>query len=355
MLFDNFNYEKDSIEKVYKATDKYFELYPETLKKINDMSWLFFKLWNLIPETMDNIFSGHSFPAMEAWEEIKVSSQLCKLGYYKQSYISLRNALELSLLAIYFNIDDNGPEKIQSWLRSRECIDSNTPRTDKIWKVLLSNENIQLFNTIFDIKSRYYKLSYLSNYVHTKGAKFSIRLGLPKGNTHDFEESGVNIWIESFFEITIIITTIFLLRYPIGIVRYNWYKKCGIDNPYPVLGEHEIDIIYKYLPDSYIEKIIEICRNDKETQDLYKFITDLPDMTENDVEEQIIRLDELEIQGGIGFIEWEKKERKQMEIYPESERKIIDIRIEKIKKWAEENDFMNCRIEKSILTHASTL
>lgn len=347
MLFDNFNYEKDSIEKVYKATDKYFELYPEILKKINDISWLFFKLWNLIPETMDNIFSGHSFPAMEAWEEIKVSSQLCKLGYYKQSYISLRNALELSLLAIYFNIDDNGPEKIQSWLRSRESIDSNTPRIDKIWKVLLSNENIQLFNAMFDIKGRYYKLSYLSNYVHTKGTKFSNRLGLPKGNTHDFEESGVNIWIKSFFEITIIITTIFLLRYPIGIIRYNWYKKCGIDNPYPVLEEHEIDIIYKILPNSYIEKIIEICRNDKKTQDLYKYITDLPDMTENDVEEQIIRLDEMEIQGGIGFIEWEKKERKQMEKYTENERKIIECRIEKIKRWAEENDFMNCRIEKA--------
>ncbi len=346
MLFNSFSLEKKEIEKIYKKTEEYFSLYPETLVKINEMGWLYCKLWNLVPETLNTWFSGHSFPVMEAWEEIKISAQLCELGYYKQSFISLRNALELSLLTIYFNIDDNGPQRIQSWLKSRDSFDSNTPKTGEIWKVLLSNSNILQFNKLFDIRGRFNKLSYLSNYVHTKGVKYSNRLGLIKGNVQNFEESGVKIWIDSFTEISIITTTIFLLRYPIGIIKYNWYKKCGVDNPYPVLDEYEINIIEKILPNNYINKIIEISRNDKDTQELYGYIDNLPDMTEKDVEEQIINLDKMEIEGGIGFIEWEKKERKRMEQYSENEKKIVNKRIEKIKIWAEENNLMNCKIEK---------
>ena len=56
-----------------------------------------------------------------------------------------------------------------------------------------------------------------------------------------------------------------------------------------------------------LEGIREIADNDQETQDLYNYISELPDMTEEEQELQMIEFDKSMIEHGDGFEKWEKK------------------------------------------------
>lgn len=101
----------------------------------------------------------------------------------------MRSALELGLLSVYYNINDEGHETVKEWYSSQD--DAKTPRTEKIWKILLSHPAIFKFNDKFNLRQKYDDLSFLHNYVHTKGVKFSNDLGGLKGNFQVFEPSAL--------------------------------------------------------------------------------------------------------------------------------------------------------------------
>jgi len=339
-----FSYEFVKSTLVFSETKQFFEENKKKVEEIQKLAWIYHGLWKLIPESLETLFSGHSFPYMDSWEELQVSFLLCAQGLYKQSFISLRNAMELALVCIYFNIDDSGHIRIKDWLKSKDTFQANTPRTDNLWKVLLSNTNINAYDTEHEIRKRYNKLSYLSNYVHSKGVRYSNSIGGLKSNFQTFEEKALDNWITAFSEVVKIVTIIYLLRYPIGMVKYNWSIKCGIDNPFPVLEEGQIEKIEQVLDFKEIETLRRISLQDKETNEIMNYIEALPDMDDEDIEEQIIRLDKLEIQGGIGFIEWEKREKEQMLQYSEETKIKIESRISKIREWALENNYMESRL-----------
>jgi len=71
---------------------------------------------------------------------------------YKQAFSTLRSGLELGLLSVYYNINDDGHETVKEWFYSLDGPGSNTPRAEKIWKILLSNPNIEEYNNKFDLK-----------------------------------------------------------------------------------------------------------------------------------------------------------------------------------------------------------
>ena len=139
-----------------------------------------------------------------------------------------------------------------------------------------------------------------------------------------------------------------MLKYPISVIEYNWSKKVGIDNPFPVLGSFEIEKITKLLPYNYISEIKSIAGKDQETQDLFRYISELPEMTEEEKETQIIEFDKSMIENGNGFIEWEAMELKLIEKYtPKDKKKVLD-RIVILKKWAIENNMMQPKIERFV-------
>lgn len=267
-----------SIE-VLKETETFFRKNTSLKTKIEELGWVYESIGKTIPQTTENFWSGHFFPFMESWNELQISFNLAIFGLYKQAFMSLRSGLELGLLSVYYNINDEGHKTVQAWLRAKDSWEANTPRSDKIWKILKSNKNILKFNDKFHLYERFNKLSFLHNYAHTKGYKFSNKLGILKSNSQTFEEKIFIKWLETYEEILVIIATLHLLKYPIGIIEFEWGKKCGIDNTYPVLEIFEIKKINNFLPKDYIEAIKEIANNDESTQDFYKQIQDIPDMT----------------------------------------------------------------------------
>ena len=302
----------------------------------------------IIPQNFDNFWSGHFFPFIDSWEELQVSfTQIC-MGLYKQAFVSLRSGLELGMLSVYFNINDDGHNAVKDWLNSKEIREADTPRAKAIWKILLSNENIKKFNEKHDIRKIFNELGYLHNYVHTKGAKHSNRMGLFKSNFQTFEAELLIKWIKSYADIISLVSTLHLLKYPISVIRFDYSKKFGIDIPsFGGLEEYNIDKIAKILPENYLSDIELIAKEDPETQETYKEISSFPDMTEKQVEEQIINLEKMSIENGEGFTQWLINQEKWLKSFNQDEfDEKMKVRIELLRKWAIANNFMESKAKR---------
>ncbi|KKL55735.1 hypothetical protein LCGC14_2252430 [marine sediment metagenome] len=51
---------------ILNASNKYLEEHVEIREKIEEYNWIFRSLFELIPETVENFWSGHVFPIAEA-------------------------------------------------------------------------------------------------------------------------------------------------------------------------------------------------------------------------------------------------------------------------------------------------
>lgn len=253
-----FIYEPGKSIEVLHSTEAYFESNPSVLKKIIDLKWLYQSIGKTIPHTTENLFSGHFFPFVESTQEFEVSFNLVLFGLYKQAFMSLRSALEVGILSVYYNINDEGHKEVKDWLRSKDTWEANTPRADKIWKILNKNKNIESFNNKFELRKQFDELAFLHNYVHTKGHKFSNQLGRFKANHQTFEENILLKWVETYEKATIIVALLHMLKYPISVIEFDWHEKIGIDNPFPVLEIHEIERIKSFLPNEHFAEIQKI-------------------------------------------------------------------------------------------------
>lgn len=333
-------YETEKSIEVVGDTDIFFNANPEIKDKYEKLSWAYQSVGKMIPQTTENFWSGHFFPYMESWDELQISFNLVQFGLYKQAFVSLRSGLELGMLSVYYNINNEGHKTVQDWLKSKDTWEANTPRSNKIWKILNSNDNISEFNKKFRLQDDFNNLSFLHNYVHTKGYKYSNHLGLIKSNHQTYEQKILIEWLNAYEKVIVLVITLHMLKYPISIIEFDWGKKIGIDNPFPVLNSSEIERIKELIPENYFTEIKSIADKDNETQNLLNHIIEIPDMTEDEKEFQIIEFDKSMIEHGEGFIEWEIRELKLTESCNKKLKKKALERIKIIKQWAIENDMM---------------
>lgn len=348
MKFSPYIYEPDKSIEVYKETEKYFETNPEIKKRIEELGWIYHTVGMIIPQNFENFWSGHYFPFIDSWEELQVSfTQIC-FGLYKQAFVSLRSGLELGMLSVYFNINDDGHNAVKEWLQAKAKKEADTPFAKTIWKILLQNDNIRKFNEKHDIETVHKNLGYLHNYVHTKGAKHSNRMGLLKSNSQTFEAKLISKWLESYADIISLVSTLHLLKYPISVIRFDYSKKFGIDIPsFGGLEEYNIDKISSILPDKYLEDIEKIANEDPTTQQTIKEISALPDMTEEQVEEQIINLEKMSIENGEGFTKWLDNQERWLKSFGQNEfDEKMKNRIELLRIWATENEFLESKAKR---------
>lgn len=348
MKFSPYIYEPDKSIEVYKETEKYFETNPEIKKRIEELGWIYHTVGMIIPQNFENFWSGHYFPFIDSWEELQVSfTQIC-FGLYKQAFVSLRSGLELGMLSVYFNINDDGHNAVKEWLQAKEKKEADTPFAKTIWKILLQNDNIRKFNEKHDIETVHKNLGYLHNYVHTKGAKHSNRMGLLKSNSQTFEAKLISKWLESYADIISLVSTLHLLKYPISVVRFDYSKKFGIDIPsFGGLEEYNIDKIASILPDNYLEDIEHIAKEDPTTQETIQEISAFPDMTVEQVEEQIINLEKMSIENGEGFTKWLENQERWLKSFGQNEfDEKMKNRIELLRIWATANEFLESKAKR---------
>jgi hypothetical protein len=348
MKFFPYIYEPDKSIEVYKETEKYFDANPEIKKRVEDLGWIYHTVGMIIPQNFENLWSGHYFPFIDSWEELQVSfNQIC-FGLYKQAFVSLRGGLELGILSVYFNINDDGHNAVIEWLQAKDKKEADTPYAKNIWKILLQNNNIKTFNEKHDIETVHKNLGYLHNYVHTKGAKHSNRMGLLKSNSQTFEAELISKWLGTYADIISLISTLHLLKYPISVIRFDYSKKFGIDIPsFGNLEEYNIDKIATILPDNYLKDIEAIAQADSATQETIKEISSFPDMTEEQIEEQIINLEKMSIENGKGFTKWLENQENFLKSFGQEEfDDKMRNRITLLREWAEKNNFMESKAKR---------
>lgn len=335
-----FVYEPRRSLEVLTHTDEFLNKNKELDDEINRYSWIYHSLGDLIPQTTQNFWSGHFFPFSESWNEIQIAYTLSKFGLYKQAMASLRIGYELGLLSVYYNINDQGHKTVQNWLASNDNKEADTPRFREIWKILMANKNIEEFQKSFDLKSRLLSLGYLHNYVHSKGAKFSNSIGLLKSNFQTFEIEGLKHWIDSFKEITKLICTLHLLKYPVGLVKFDYGKKFGIDVPmFSHLRPFQVRDIESILPKEWVTKLNEISNNDQFTQDFINEIQAKPDLTDEQIESQIIESEKNWITKK-GSNLWLEEQLKMYKVNSIEELiEPIKIRTQKLFDWGIENGY----------------
>ena len=188
-------------------------------KSLEHITQAFSATWKLLPIPNDAILSGHTFPWIESHNDLQISYSLASMGFYKQSHSSLRSALELGLLAVYWNLEDNGPKGIKSWLKSKE----DTPFSGEVFKRLNSHKNFRLFQESYDLDTEFSSLKDLHDFVHTKGAQFSNAIPFPENGkvriaSQRFSESSFKNWVNNFERV------LRFLASPTFRVRVTWSR-----------------------------------------------------------------------------------------------------------------------------------
>ncbi len=283
-----FTYNFENSNSVQRQTIEFIEKNEQIVGQLFELSWAFHSIGNAIPHTTKSWWSGHYFPFSEAFEEFEISFLLCSQGFYKQSMTSLRSVLETGLLSVYYNINDEGHKTVQGWLQSKDGKQNDTPYFKTIWNILIAHPNILKFQNAYDIKTDILNLEYLHNYVHSKGAKYSNQIGLLKSNTQTFEITGFNTWLDTAQKAVKIILTLHLLKFPLGIIEYDFSRKFGIDIPtFGGLNLFDIARIKNILGEKISESLLNIALEDKSVIDFIKQIESMPDITQTEIDKQI--------------------------------------------------------------------
>jgi len=333
-------YEPNKSIEVFKKSSEYLSNNIDLKEKIEELGWIYHTIGMIVPQNLENMFSGHTFPFSESWDELQISYNLTCFGFYKQAFVSLRSTLELGMLSVYYNINDDGHKMVRDWLLSKDHYDANTPKARNIWRVLLSNQNIKTFNDKHNLKEKFEELGFLHNYVHTKGSKYSNKFGKYKTNSQTFEPDLLKLWLETYEKITSIVCTLHLLKYPISVIHFDYSQKFGIDIPsFGGLEKHNIEKIGKILPNNYLKTIEKIAENDSKTQKTIEEIESFPDKTDEEVEEQIREMEKSFIEG-MSFKKWYEHQESLLKMLELTEfNDVMKNRISALEKWAIENDY----------------
>lgn len=294
---------------------------------------------HVVPHTTESLWSGHFFPATESLAEAEVSCNLALAGYYKQSMASLRASLELGLLSVYWNLQDDGHLIIKRWLHSRE----DTPWTKEIWTSLSTHAGIAHFSEVFGVRERIQDLfGELSNYVHSRGRLYSNDHADPELPLFTFRPSEhiIDLWMDTHRQIVWLILALHLAKYPVATLRMDWGRKFGIDVPaFGGLAEPEVAMAEAYLGEAPFAVLRQIAEADQHTQQILAWIDSLPDMTEEQVELQILDMDKTQIQHGGGYLAWELQQRRMhATLYPDGVPPKVEKRMASLRAWAQDNE-----------------
>lgn len=121
------------------------------------------------------------------------------------------------------------------------------------------------------------------------------------------------------------------------LIKFDYYEKFGIDTPmFGGLQAFEIELIKRLISEEEFEQIEVIAQNDETVKKIIEHISQLPDMTEEEVEQQIIDFDK-EMIHRQGLESWLKNEEFIVRISKNDEK--YQKRIRYLMNWAIENSF----------------
>lgn len=292
---------EDFSKEVLEKSKKFSEQNIELVNEVKNHYWAFKWIFDLVPDSLETFFSGHHLPFFESEFELDSSLYLAKNGLYRHAFSGLRTILEISLLYIYYDIDDNGFNDIQKWLHSKE----DTPSfTRKILGNIFKNKPFSLDEFSYletEIKEHYWELC---NYTHLKGKKYSNRFLCSRyTNTVAFNENTLENYFKDFNKTIKLILTVYALKYPISMLNVPLDQKFGIDRPCGHFLDPAQSESWKLIIGDISSEVTNLARTDVVAQRKLKDILELPDITEEKIEDQFFNqhTDSILSQG---YIKW---------------------------------------------------
>jgi len=332
------NNDLNYIFKVLESSENFLINNKNYIKTINIYLLAYKNLLDLIPETIENFWSGHIFPYTESEYELESSILLAFLGFYKQAINCLRNVLELGLLSLYFNLEDYGHKEIKNWLYSLE----NTPFKNKIMVKLLTNKNFEKFNKIINIKDWINTVyGQLCDFTHTKGIRYSSR-ALLNSNVNTFNKRTFIKWLNLFKETIKIVVALHLLKYPVGLQYTPIDQKFGLDKPIGgFLNPWQVEQIKKIFDVKVLKVLQKISDEDESATTLAGEINCRPDITEKEFAKQIEEDDKWQIEK-MGFENWIRNQKIILNSLKDNKseyNKMLEY-IKKMRKWARSKNLL---------------
>lgn len=271
------------IEEVYQKSEDYLKKHESLRDEIAAYLWAYNEAGTLIPQTLENFWSGHFFPFAESYYELENSFELCKQGFYRHSLFALRCVLELAVIGLYFDKEDQAHIDIQEWLRSKDY----TPFFRNTLRSLFESGHFKQFDEKLsihkDIEDTY---STLSDYVHVRGYRYSTT-GQTISNFNQFNESALIRYVQLMKKTVKSNIIMMLLKYPIGMQCLPIWNKFGLNSPMGgILDESSQKAVLDILDESTRALLQIISDNDPNTKVIVKSILDMPDLTDEQLEKQ---------------------------------------------------------------------
>lgn len=231
------------------------------------------------------------FPATETEMELDYSIKHALVGSYKSAFTDLRRALELSLISVYLTSEICDKKKALDWIMSR----SDTPGFSKSLDKLIKFGRFKEFNDECNWKKNLQEFYWqLSDYSHNKGQLKGYR---ELNKTRSFVNSTsmpsisfetldtfCDFYIKTVAEIIVVLS----LYNPMILVGVPLDEKFGLNGPasgYYYDGQAEF--VHSLIPDEYKKYFKELAENDIEILSVVDYFNSLPDLTEEDINEQV--------------------------------------------------------------------
>lgn len=280
----------EKIDVVYKQSEEYLKANNELHDDIAKYLWAYNEIMTLVPQTMQNFGSGHFFPFSESYYEIENSLELSMQGFYRHSLFALRCGLELSMLGIFFDADNKAHIDVKKWIKSEKSTPSFNgtilPRIFKLDNFFQFNNEYPLQQKIKDVYSE------LSNYVHTRGYNYS-NTGKSKSNFNQFNEQAFCQYIEIMKNVIKNMVIMILLKYPIGMQKLPLWEKFGFNSPAgDFLDESSQRAVFNILDEKIQKSLQKISNNDLIVKEISQYILEMPDISEEQLNEQRAQFDE---------------------------------------------------------------
>ena len=236
------------------------------------------------------------YPSTEIEMELDHSIKHALIGSYKAAFSDLRRALELSIIFIYLVLEETDEKKAVNWIKSNY----NTVAFSKALKILIKHGRYQEINSSCHWMKRLQELYIeLSGISHNKG----ILKGYRELNNVNFFTAGTSApsikteTLKSFCDFYIQtvqeIIAIQVLYNPIIIVGVPFDEKFGLDGPMSgFMNDIQSEKIKELIPEKYQDFFNHLIENDTEIKGTIEYFESLPDLTEEDIKDQVKRHEE---------------------------------------------------------------
>jgi len=278
------------VEDVYNKSEEYIEINSNLRDEIATYLWAYHEIGNLIPQTVENFWSGHFFPYSESYYELENSFELCKQGFYRHSLFALRCVLELGVIGLYFDLDDKAHIDVKDWLRSKDP----TPHFHSSLQRLFKLEYFRRFNDVFSLQQEVKNIySSLSDFVHVRGYHYSTT-GQTRSNFNQLSDSSLRRYVEFMKNVVKVVIIMMLLKYPIGMQNLPIWDKFGLNSlAGGFLDESSRPAVLVILDEDTKEILQNISNNDPAVNEIVTQIYALPNLTEEQLEKQRAEWEEM--------------------------------------------------------------